>query len=544
MTDKIKQIYSKNKHVFYISWFILLMNLWFNVFLVDGTYFFLDTSFVPFTEFKNFFSQSLYRHLLDLLNAIIWYKSLSKLYIVWILLFCIYFWKIVSNFIQKGIYWKKPSKAIDIITIMVSVYNPFVYERLITQSWVVLWIYLLWLWLIYSLRYFEASKRKNLLASIVLFATWLSIFPHTIIFLGLIFFILICIHNKNIKKISYIWFWVFILNLNWLIGVFLLKNNPQLEYISWFNYQNLEAFSSNSISNLWVEITHLLWYGFWAEKYHIITPDKIFIYWYIAGFIVFLIVLYWLYKLYQINKKLTLSLWLISVLSYILSLWISSKYFLFFNNLLYDNFPYYMGMREPQKWIWIMIITYIFFYSVWTYNILNITKKQYKNVLIFILCITPIIWTPWSFFAYFNQIRMSDYPQEINTSKDFLIDQWISWEKIVSFPWHSYIACNWTQGIITSNKVDLLYYPIDIISSDNIEIWNLYTNSSNLVSKDVDNYLKKKDISLLKKNNISYVLMYNTCADFQSYWFLDESWDFSLIFDSKEVNIYKINYEK
>ena len=116
--------------------------------------------------------------------------------------------------------------------------------------------------------------------------------------------------------------------------------------------------------------------------------------------------------------------------------------------------------------------------------------------------ILPILWTPASIIGYWGQLNISDYPEDIFTAKKFIQENIALNETILNFPWHSYMACGWTYGKITSNKSTQLFYPANILRSDNIEIAHLYSNSSNPVSKDIDTYLKTKKISLLEKNTI------------------------------------------
>ena len=57
-----------------------------------------------------------------------------------------------------------------------------------------------------------------------------------------------------------------------------------------------------------------------------------------------------------------------------------------------------------------------------------------------------------------------------------------------------------------------------MVSSDNIELTNLYTNSTSSESRDIENFLAKKDLSLL--SGFSTVIMMENCADYQNYDFL------------------------
>jgi len=56
------------------------------------------------------------------------------------------------------------------------------------------------------------------------------------------------------------------------------------------------------------------------------------------------------------------------------------------------------------------------------------------------------------------------------------------------------------------------------VSSDNIELTNLYTNSTSSESRDIENFLVKKDLALL--SGFSTIIMMENCADYQNYDFL------------------------
>jgi hypothetical protein len=107
------------------------------------------------------------------------------------------------------------------------------------------------------------------------------------------------------------------------------------------------------------------------------------------------------------------------------------------------------------------------------------------------------------------------------------------------------MACDWTYGKVTANRAKDVYYPANIITSDNIEIAQLYTNSSDSESQDIDAYIRSKNIDLLLQNNIEYILFSATCADRANYVFLDENTqDFKKIYESENIKIYKIRNEK
>jgi hypothetical protein len=318
--------------------------------------------------------------------------------------------------------------------------------------------------------------------------------------------------------------------------------------VATFNTQNIESFTSNSLSWLWTEITNLLLYWFWAEKYNnrLLIPDNNF--WYLAGFIIFAIIVYWWKELYKKNKRLTQYLLVLAIVSYILSLGISSSLFAWFNELLYTYVPYYIGMREPQKLTGLVMIVYSIFFLVWVYTIFennsSFKRKEYiKKVLlshysivayIFILI---IIWSPNVLFWFNGQLKILNYPNEIFESRDYLIEN--NSENVLILPWHSYTACEWTDWKVISNPVWNILKPVDIIVSDNIEIEQLYTNNDNDRSKQIEKFVKNKDFKILKDLDINTIYFMDKCADFPNYRYLDKSSELEKDFDSDYIKIYK-----
>jgi hypothetical protein len=98
----------------------------------------------------------------------------------------------------------------------------------------------------------------------------------------------------------------------------------------------------------------------------------------------------------------------------------------------------------------------------------------------------------------------------------------------------------WTDWKVIANPIQYILKPINTISADNIEIEKLYSNSSNSKSKQIENFLKKKDFSILKKLDIDTIYFTDYCADFTKYKFLKKSKELQNIFNSKFIKIYKI----
>ena len=523
-------------------------------FINSGIYFFLDSIFYPVYELKNFFSQSIYFHLRDSLSLLLWYKIYSKIFLLFILIIGAFLWYKIWKLINSILEIKdnKINLLLIISSILFVILNPFIYERLVTQSWIALAIFFIWLGLVYLIEYILNINNKKLYLSWFFFGISFMIMPHTAVFLLIIAIVTLSFFFKKftIKNILIsIWIFLFI-NANWLIWSLFLNENKTIWKISTFNTQNIESFTSNSLNWLWTEITNLLLYWFWWEKYNrLLTPDNN--YWYLAWFAILIIIIYGWIELYKRKKKLTLYLLTLAIVSYILSLWISSPLFAWFNELLYTYVPYYIWMREPQKLTWLVMIVYAIFFLVWIYSILennkNFKRKEYiKKVLlnsysiISYMFILLIIWSPNVLFWFNGQLKISDYPDEIFQSRDNLIE--FNDKDVLVLPWHSYMACEWSNRKVFSNPIWHILKPVTTIMADNIEVADLYTNSNSDRSKQIEKFVKTKDFTILKKLNIDTIYFMDKCADFPKYKYLEKSDELQKVFQSNYIKIYKINW--
>jgi len=543
------------KIILFITWLALLI-FWLDFFTQLWTYFFLDTIFYPIYTLQDFFSQALYWHLRDILTMILWYELYSKIFLLWIFIIWATLWVYTGKLVNKILKIKNNKIKLFNIILWISfiLLNPFSYERFITQTDIILWIYLIWLWLIFLIDYLILSaKSKKLYISSLFFWLSLTIFPHSAIFLIIIALttLIFYLRKFSLKRIFFSIIIVLFINLNWVIWNIFLWTKNSLEKINNFDYKNIEVFANNSLNNLWTEVTNLLLYWFWWEKYkHLYTPDIINDKWYLAWFLIVIIIVFWIIFLYKKQKRLTLYLLSIWIISYILSLWISSELMIGINMFLYNNIPYYIWMREPQKLTGLVMLIYSLFFIVWISSIITIMKKfklkQYLHTFIlnyyfwFILLLLIITaWSPNVLFWFNHQLRISNYPTSFFQAKSFLQEHSPN-SKSVLFPWHSYIKCSWTKWKVISNIIPNILKPANIISADNIEIAWLYTNNPNSQSETIEIFLKNKEYSLLKKLKINNIIFLNHCADFQNYSYLEKSNHLKKIFNSDAIKIYKI----
>jgi len=536
----------------FIVWLSICI-FWVDFFTQSGTYFFLDTLFFEKHTLTPLIEQTLYWHIVDIGTTIFGYTLFTKIWLFIIYLFWVILWISISSYINSLFSTQKSTIFLSYLWVCFIILNPFIYERFITQTHIVLWIFCIWLGLVSILKHIKSQSKLALYTWAFFLWSSISIFPHAVIFLGIIWITTLIFYWKHfsLKNIILSIIIIFFININWIVWNIFYQTKSTIDTIATFNYQNIEAFSSNSLSWLWTELTNLLLYGFWGEKsQHIYTPEIINQKWYIAWFLVLSIILFWIVILYKKEKKLTFYLLFLWITAYILSLWVSSDIFKIFNIFLYDHIPYYIGMREPQKLTGLVMIIYSVFFLSWIYWLYNISikynLKEYLHIYIlnvysvFILLFFIIIaWSPNVLFWFNGQLKISNYPEGLFEARNYLLAN-SPLSKSLILPWHSYIACSWTHWKIVSNVAHSIFLPLNSISSDNIEIWTVYTNSSDPQSKVIEDFLKNKDYSLLKDLWISNIIFLDNCADYKKYSYLDSSSKVKMIFNSQDIKIYNL----
>jgi len=538
---------------------IIIFTVWFGFLVFPGTYFLVD--FVPtpvWTLYKWFFDESFFRLWLDVLNRVFGYVFFSKIFFVVLLFLVSYLWLLWSKyFIQKlEIKDKNISTMISASTIFFFAINPFLYESLITQLGIFAFIIAIWYGIYFLITGYD--KRINyLFATICLAISW-TITPHAIFFIWLIllFYFIYFPQKFSWRKVWIISIIIILLNINWLIWTFFLNKNSTIQSISSFTQDNIDSFQPNSLDNLWVETTSLLGYGFWTEKYHyFILPWEVNNKRFVAWILLLILSLYGAFSL--IKNKETKKLWLflitIGFFAYVFGTGSGNTTFGWINDFLYDHIPFYSGFRDPHKWIGLWFLVVMINFSAWIYYFYDLVcsfvvksekdkkslfvNKYVWSVIVFLLIVA---YTPTVLFSFKWQLFLTDYPKDYFAARNVLLSQTEKDKKILVLPWHSYMGCARTNGRIVANTMDKFFKPLDVVISDNIEIWNVYTNSTRTLSKDVEEFLKTKDITILQKNNIWYIVNLRSCADFANYEFLNNLPNTSGIYNSDKIDVLKL----
>ena len=450
----------------------------------------------------------------------------------------------IANLLKVGSQHHTPLAIAGVFLLML---NPVLYERMITQPGVYLAFVLMGFGLVHLLKTISDWRLKYYLFAGLLFGGAIGVSSHTVFMSGmfcLIYTLLYLRTKKVLLGLVLLMGMTLLPNLNWLIGGFWGNWSVVTDTLATFNQANIEGFLSHALAPFNLELTSLMLYGFWGERAgHLVFPEDVNPLWWVFSVILFVVSIGWYRFSYKNNKKLIWFLIIVWLLSWIFATGISSSRFWALNQWIFDNIPYYIGLREPQKWVGLLLFVratgtlLAFSKLLCLLDELRWSKRemQKKIVPLGVLVLILIANTPALIWGFYGQLVLSDYPTDYQTYKQTTLSWDLKKGKILILPRHSYLACPRTQRRIIFNPLKAyLGNHSQIVSSDNIEVANLYTNSTSLQSKNIEAFLQKKDLALI--SGFSTIIMMEHCADHQNYDFLKNltglqkdysGWDFS-----------------
>lgn len=388
--------------------------------------------------------------------------------------------------------------------------NPFLYARMVEGQYGVYGWYALLLWACYFLyRRYKKGVLSDWIGWVVLAGLTVSLSYHALFFVGLVSTLVLISSYKRWKNILYrigSMIAILIINFNRIRGSLFLKTwiSQTLQHI---DTSHITSFQTQQ-GNVGILYQALSLHGFrWEVQGRFITPFSLNPYWiYIFG-LLFLLVVYGYYRPWKSvwDKTLAIWLWSVAIISYILALGISGPWlFADLTQWLYDYIPYYIGLREPQKWLWILMIIYAVGLALWWHKLYTKVVADdpfFTWPLRILLLFLPIVYTPTMLFALKGQLKVFSYPQEYVQAKEYIYRVTSSNESCQSeecfdllvLPWHQYMSLTFTNKI-APNPWEKYFQSYDdkylnVLIGDNMELSDIYTQSSRPASKIIERYV-------------------------------------------------------
>ncbi|MFA4817345.1 MAG: hypothetical protein WC608_01310 [Parcubacteria group bacterium] len=384
------------------------------------------------------------------------------------------------------------------------IFNPFIYARLVEQINVIGGSVLFLWFLVYFLEYLEENRFRKLIWSSILAALAVSFFPHCI-FLVVATFLVLAIFNlvreknwKLVLKTALIFGGIIIiLNGNWLYAI--SQNRGGTAVVKNFSQADWETFETSSAGGNSIYTTVLALQGYWGEyqdRFVSIRENPL---WLPAFLLILCLSIFGLIKSWKndIFVKPFLSLFLIA---YILAIGIASPLTKPVAMFLYNHIPFYTGLREPQKWVMIMVFAYAFFASWGIKYLLEIKKiKDYRTEIGIFCVLLPIIFSFSAIRGIHGHFTPRQFPSGWYDAKKYLGENPAD-GKILFFPWHSYMEFSFAGKNIFNPAQP--FFGKNMIQPNNTEFGQVYSHSFDEQTLAIEKYVTREDNPAEK---ISYV---------------------------------------
>jgi len=375
-------------------------------------------------------------------------------------------------------------------------------------------------------------------------------------FIAILFF-LICIlttaiynlfTKSNIKQILYksclIIIILCVLCSYWLIP-FIRGDISNSDRINSFTNQDREAFlTDNGETNIFFNVASM--YGFWADQSNLyILPKKINPIWWLFSIIILSIVISGIVLGFKNgNKRLnTIILTTTAVIALILSIGIAFKLFILLIDFLEKYIPFYKGMREPQKFVGLLVLCYAYLGAQGIDIIYNKYLKNNFKWLAIIPILIVILYNPLLLNGFNGQLFATKYPDSWHSANHYFNQDNDNFQ-ILFLPWHQYMSYDFVKNKIVA-PIPCRFFDKPSICGDNMEAGEIYSSSQKPFSIAFESLLNNKAsvtnlAQELKKWNIKYIVLLKQ-VDWQNYVFVQDQNNIELIENNSDLMIFKIN---
>lgn len=373
------------------------------------------------------------------------------------------------------------------------IFNPFIYARLVEQPGIAAGSAALFWFLIYLLEYLEGKKRRKIIIAAVLAGLSISFFLHSVFFV--IFSLLVILVSDYLKRKEFkfslkVFFVVaagiLIINGNWILNFLMKSGETRVDVVEKFTQMDVETFATRNIGGGSVHTTVLSLQGYWGEYQDRFVSIQDNPFWWLFFAAIFLVSVYGLVKIWK-KDHIGKGMVMIFIVSYILAIGISSSATKPFIMFLYEKVPFYLGMRESQKWAVMLVFVYAFLGSWGVAGILNLEKiKKYWREIGIFLALLPVMFSFSVVYGMHSHLTPRHFPKEWEEAKTFLGKYSYS-GKVLFFPWHAYMDI----GFVGKNVVvpARSFFGKNIIQGNNVEFGEIYSHSFDEQTLAIEKYV-------------------------------------------------------
>jgi len=492
--------------------------------------------------------------------------------------------KIAQNFTDD--------KLLIFIVSLFALFNPFVYDRLMYgQGWMVL----AFGFLCFAVGYLINNQKRNHILLAGLFSGLaISFSSQFLFFVGLIYLLFLAliyfqkkeIESKEIfKNVAISFLIIFILNLSLALGAF-LKDDGVSKFVQLgIQKQDLIVFQTAGKTGGEALKNVLMMSGFWGkEQYRYIDLTKFKENWGRSFYLLLPLILWGVFIAFKNGKSkfqisnvksnpkskaqisnqtqnqnynakfknlnlrhFAIGLIIVYIIAVVLAVGIRLPIAREITYWLFDNIPFYKGLRETQKWAALIVLVYAVFLAIGVRELFS-KKIIQNNAFISKLFLSGIIimQTPLLLWGLGGQVKPIQYPNDWREINEFIklesykVESKKCDDKILFLPWHMYMSFKWI-GAIVANPANR-FFDCPVISGTNMEFGGIYDNSQSKEGRAVQLWLASRgrtDFLTAGSFGVKYIILAKE-VDWQNYLWLNFNPQVKLIKETEMIILYEV----
>jgi hypothetical protein len=332
----------------------------------------------------------------------------------------------------------------------------------------------------------------------------------------------------------------------WLVQLAIGNGGESREQaqISTISHQDLEAFSTAGRNGGEALVNVLMMSGFWGkDQYRYVDLTDVDSGWG-RSFVLLLPLLLWgVYaglKKPQ-NRPATISLLVVFAVSVALAVGMRLPVTREVTIWLFDNVPFYKGLRETQKWVAVIVVIYSIFLALGLrqfFQVDFISKNRFSSLLF--LAGAIIMQAPLLLWGLGGQVTATEYPADWKLADEKIVELSDCGGQTLFLPWHLYMSFDWIgQVVATPGKV---YFSCPTVISSSAEWGNIDDTATNPVNAAVSEWILSHGRSNLLSDDrldIRYMLVAKE-VDWQAYEWLSDLSSVELVEDWSTIKLYEV----
>ncbi|MFA5993705.1 MAG: hypothetical protein WC823_01970 [Parcubacteria group bacterium] len=433
------------------------------------------------------------------------------------------------------------------------IFNPFIYARLAEQPGIAAGSAALFWSAVYLLEYLEEVRMKKLFWAAGCAGLAVAFFPHSLFLVALLVSVLLLFdygRRRNLLFLGKSFFMlgagVLLLNANWMAGSFLSQNTSRALAVAGFTAQDAQAFATRAIGGDSVYFTVLALQGYWGEyqdRFISVEDNPL---WEVAFLLILLLAGWGIGKTWKKSLP-TRALVVVFGLAWMLAIGVTSPIFAPVSLWLYDHVPFYLGLREPQKWVALLVLAYAYWGSWGVKYLLAWKGSANHRKIVGIFCIAlPVVFSFSMLSGLHAHLTPHQFPAEWQAAKNYLIANPIS-GKILFLPWHQYAQLDFAdKNVVVPAQA---FFGPQIVQGNNTEFGEVYSHALDASTLTIEKYVSRKDYPAqnipradfskdMQSLGIDRVLLAKT-EDWQDYAWLDRI-GIEKVLENDKLIIYKL----